>query len=159
MSFYTIFAYLLLICVVLQENICRHCNLCRKTINLQLKLAILHAKFLLNNFMMFRCNGTVECLDESDEENCDACTSDTWRCHDGLVGSCYLNFYVVLSEAEFKKSKLFRWTAENRYQLSAGSNLGTLKTISSGTPCLSLFSNLRHWTNSFNPASDFFTFS
>ena len=58
--------------------------------------------------MVFRCNGTVECLDESDEENCDICTSDTWRCHDGLVGSSSLNFYAMLSEADFKK--LCCWT-------------------------------------------------
>ena len=41
--------------------------------------------------------------------------------------------YIMYTEAEFKKFKPRRWTVDNRFKLSAGSNLGTLSTISRGT--------------------------
>ena len=37
------------------------------------------------------------------------------------------------AETEFKEFKPRRWTAKNRFQLSAGLNLKTLNTISCGT--------------------------
>ena len=40
---------------------------------------------------------------------------------------------IYYSRGRIKKSKPRRWFAENRFQLSAGSNLETLNTISSGT--------------------------
>ena len=40
---------------------------------------------------------------------------------------------ILPAEAEFKEFKPCRWTAKNRFQLSAGSNLETLNTISSET--------------------------
>jgi hypothetical protein len=35
--------------------------------------------------LVCRCNGTAECVDESDEDGCEVCGKETWTCSDNRV--------------------------------------------------------------------------
>jgi hypothetical protein len=43
--------------------------------------------------ILSRCNGTVECLDESDEDDCAVCNDKTWTCADNQVNVMKV-FYI-----------------------------------------------------------------
>ncbi len=59
-----------------------------------------------------RCNGTAECVDESDEDGCEVCGKETWPCSDNRVS---LGFFtdLLLKNFQMANGELPKWKFES----------------------------------------------